>query len=183
MVPVALPVLSGNHGHSLLLQAVVGGWSVGPGCGGFSPQSDLLHRGRCVMALSAMVGISPYGAAVLPHSAMIHHRCCRYAPLYLKLHAKDLTKQLWDWKTGSWSYYWSKGRIERQMRGETRKPILEKPIIAFDTPQVERFFEMGMKVKDENLQMKFCRASLVFHLSAPPKDNVNILMALVDPQT
>lgn len=144
------------------------GWSGGPRL-----QSDLLLSAlflsgpalqRVVKRWSfiALLALLLVPAAWLENRwAVVHHDHSWEA------YTPSLSKDIWKWKNGQLDWYWTQGAIERNLRGETRDPLLTQPVIEAAQPDVERFFESGIKMNKKENYFQLCARRACFALNLP----------------
>ncbi len=80
-----------------------------------------------------------------------------------------------NWRFSPYRYYWTDGRIEREIRGETREPLWDSNQLDMTPENAWRFIEGGLTPKEESLYLHRKNASLLIDL---PKENYSAGMNL-----
>lgn len=124
-----------------------GGWSAGPRL-----QADALFSAFFVFApvldwmLKRWWGIALVAVLALP-GVFIQHRIANMTGNTLERHVNvKMEETLWDWETGAYLWYATKGRTMREVLEVNREPHLEGNAILATVENPERFIQGGVRI-------------------------------------
>lgn len=165
--PVATYTLAGYCVISLLILSAFsqwwGGWSNGPRL-----QSDILLCGTILAGFSIQYLLTQLPGIMLiivmaifsihvqiTTSRSFHYPWEKYS-IHLTETAPDL---LWSWKQGNITWILTKGKIERELRGETTAPTIRSGLLDFGNEETTRYIQNGLRL-DTNEKMLYMEARL-----------------------
>lgn len=85
------------------------------------------------------------------------------------------------WKYSTYRYYFTDGEAERDMRDETRVPLLANPQLDLATPEIWAHIQKGLYPSQRVLIQHMDEAVFLFQLPAPPQSDYVIQMRIIDP--